>query len=135
MLHGDIKSKNIMVDILSGKFYLIDFGQSVAVRTMTDKTREQFENLQDEECNQIQICIRAALADAPSKQPLSTDNYCALNAGATTGVVPLLRATAAGERYEVLIYVDDSDRVFNFHKDMLVVAADGSPVGSAFNAQ
>ena len=56
-------------------------------------------------------------------------------ASATSGSVPLLRATTAGERYEVLIYVDDSDHVFNFHKDMLVVAADGSPVGAAFNAQ
>ena len=56
-------------------------------------------------------------------------------AGATSGVVPLLRATTAGERYEVLIYVDDTDKVFDLHKDMLVVAADGSPVGSAFNAK
>jgi hypothetical protein len=56
-------------------------------------------------------------------------------ASATSGSVPLLRATAAGERYEVLIYVDGGDHVFNFHTDMLVVAADGSPVGSAFNAQ
>jgi hypothetical protein len=55
--------------------------------------------------------------------------------GATTGEVPLLRATKAGERYEVLIYVDDSNKTFDLHKDMLVVAADGSPVGSAFNAK
>jgi hypothetical protein len=56
-------------------------------------------------------------------------------AGATSGVVPLLRATTAGERYEVLIYVDDTDKIFDLHKDMLVVSADGSPVGSAFSAQ
>ena len=56
-------------------------------------------------------------------------------ASATSGSVPLLRATTAGERYEVLIYVDNGDKVFELHKDMLVVSADGSSVGSAFNAQ
>ncbi len=56
-------------------------------------------------------------------------------ANATSGSVPLLRATAAGERYEVLIYVDDGDHLFNFHKDMLVTSADGSPVSAAFSAK
>ena len=56
-------------------------------------------------------------------------------ASATSGSVPLLRATKAGNRYEVLIYVDNGDKIFNFHKDMVVVAADGSPVSTAFNAK
>jgi hypothetical protein len=56
-------------------------------------------------------------------------------ATATEGVVPLLRATTAGDRYEVLIYVDNGDKVFSLHKDMLVVSADGSPIGAAFNTK
>ena len=56
-------------------------------------------------------------------------------ATATSGTVPLLRATKAGERYEVVIYVDDGDHTFDFHKDMLVTSADGSPVGAAFSAK
>jgi hypothetical protein len=56
-------------------------------------------------------------------------------ADATSGIVPLLRATAAGQRYEAVIYVDDGDKIFDLHRDMLVVSADGSPVGAAFNAQ
>jgi hypothetical protein len=56
-------------------------------------------------------------------------------ADSTSGSVPLLRNTTAGERYQVLIYVDDGDKAFDLHKDMIVTAADGSPVGAAFNAQ
>jgi hypothetical protein len=57
-LHGDIKLKNIMVDE-QGMLYLIDFGQSVAVDTMLEETRDQFENIQDLEREQMQECIRA----------------------------------------------------------------------------
>lgn len=49
--------------------------------------------------------------------------------------VPLLRATTAGERYQVLIYVDDGDREFDLHKDILVTGADGSVAGDVFSAQ
>lgn len=49
--------------------------------------------------------------------------------------VPLLRATTAGGRYQVLIYVDDSDREFDLHKDILVTGADGSVAGDIFSAQ
>jgi len=69
-LHGDINPKNIMVDI-TGKFYLIDFGQSVPMRTMLDKTRDQFENLQDEERSQMHICIGEALRRAQKESPVS----------------------------------------------------------------
>ncbi|MBI2610813.1 hypothetical protein HYW60_02675 [Candidatus Kaiserbacteria bacterium] len=49
--------------------------------------------------------------------------------------VPLLRATTAGERYQVLIYVDDGDGEFDLHKDILVTGGDGSVAGDVFSAQ
>lgn len=49
--------------------------------------------------------------------------------------VPLLRATTAGERYQVLIYVDDGDKAFDLHKDILVMRADGSVAGTIFSAK
>ncbi|HVM73600.1 MAG TPA: hypothetical protein VMU13_01835 [Candidatus Paceibacterota bacterium] len=55
--------------------------------------------------------------------------------GATTGSVPLLRATIPGGQYEAVIYIDDGDHIFDLHKDMLVIAADGSPVSTAFNTK
>jgi len=56
-------------------------------------------------------------------------------AGTPSGDVSLLRNTLPGQRYEVLIYVDDGDKQFDLHKDMLVTAPDGSPISTAFNAQ
>lgn len=57
-------------------------------------------------------------------------------AGAHESVeVPLLRATVAGERYQVLIYIDDGDKAFDLHKDILVMRADGSVAGSIFGAK
>jgi serine/threonine protein kinase len=47
-LHGDIKDRNIMVDT-EGRFYLIDFGQSVTMGSMVEKTRSRFDELADEE--------------------------------------------------------------------------------------
>lgn len=56
-------------------------------------------------------------------------------AGAHQGVeVPLLRGTEAGQSYQVLIYVDDGDRVFDLHKDILVTRSDGSVAGDVFSA-
>ncbi|MBI2612984.1 hypothetical protein HYW59_04245 [Candidatus Kaiserbacteria bacterium] len=49
--------------------------------------------------------------------------------------VPLLRATTAGGRYQVLIYVDDGDKEFDLHKDILVTGADGTVAGDVFSAQ
>src|SRR3989344_3134967 len=49
--------------------------------------------------------------------------------------IPLLRATIAGERYQVLIYVDDGDKLFDLHKDILITSADGSVAGDVFSAQ
>ncbi len=50
-------------------------------------------------------------------------------------VVPLLRVTAAGERYQVLLYIDDGDNQFDLHKDSLVMKADASVAGAMFSAQ
>ncbi len=48
--------------------------------------------------------------------------------------VPLLRATAAGQHYQILLYTDDGDKLFDFHKDMLVANSDGSVAGTTFTA-
>ena len=59
-----------------------------------------------------------------------------LDAGAHAGiVVELLRGTLAGERYQVLIYIDDGDRVFDLYKDSLVMNAGAGVVGATFTAQ
>jgi hypothetical protein len=55
--HGDIKLANIMVDT-EGVFYLIDFGQSISTREMSEDTREKFENLAENERGQMHECIR-----------------------------------------------------------------------------
>lgn len=58
-----------------------------------------------------------------------------LEPGTNTGVqVPLLRNTVSGERYQVLIYIDDGDKQFDLHKDILVTNPDGSILGAAFAA-
>ncbi len=49
--------------------------------------------------------------------------------------VPLLRATETGQSYQVLIYVDDGDKEFALHKDILVTKDDGSVAGDIFSAQ
>jgi hypothetical protein len=48
--------------------------------------------------------------------------------------VPLLRNTVSGEHYQVLLYIDDGDKVFDLHKDTLVMNADGSVAGTTFTA-
>lgn len=55
--------------------------------------------------------------------------------GDVTGKVELLRATKAGETYFAVIFVDDGDKAFDLHKDMLVTTADGSVLGSEFKAE
>lgn len=50
----------------------------------------------------------------------------------TNAEVPLLRATEAGQRYQVLLYVDDGDKEFDLHKDTLVTNSDGSVAGATF---
>lgn len=56
-------------------------------------------------------------------------------AGQHTDVsVPLLRATTAGQSYQVLIYVDNGDREFDLHSDILVTRSDGSVAGDVFSA-
>lgn len=57
-------------------------------------------------------------------------------AGAHENVsVPLLRNTEAGQRYQVLLYVDNSgDHKFDLHGDTLIVNQDGSVAGTNFTA-
>ena len=56
--------------------------------------------------------------------------------GVNTGVtIPLLRPTEVGQKYQVLVYVDDGDKVFDLHKDILVINADGSVAGTTFSAE
>lgn len=43
------------------------------------------------------------------------------DAGVSRGVLELLRATSAGERYYVRLYRDDGDRVFDLQTDVLLV--------------
>lgn len=54
--------------------------------------------------------------------------------GTHSGVVELLRNTAAGSSYQVLLYVDDGDRAFDLHKDILVSESDGTVAGTTFHA-
>lgn len=56
-LHGDIKPANMMVD-RTGRFYLIDFGQSVLVQHIDDKGREQLENLKELEHGQVKTTLK-----------------------------------------------------------------------------
>ena len=51
-------------------------------------------------------------------------------AGATSGTVKLLRSTVKGETYQVVVYVDDGDKKFDFKVDALV-----SGVNASFMAQ
>jgi hypothetical protein len=54
--------------------------------------------------------------------------------GTHTGIVELLRNTVAGNSYQVLLYVDDGDRAFDLHKDILVSESDGRVAGTTFVA-
>lgn len=49
--------------------------------------------------------------------------------------VQLLRGTTAGERYQVLLYIDDGDGAFDLEKEILVTRSDGSVSGATFTAQ
>lgn len=56
-------------------------------------------------------------------------------AGTETNVsVPLLRATTAGERYQVMLYADNGDKQFDLHTDTLLVGEGGTVAGSMFTA-
>jgi hypothetical protein len=55
--------------------------------------------------------------------------------GTHSGVVELLRNTVAGSSYQVLLYVDDGNKEFDLHADILVSEADGRVAGTTFLAQ
>ncbi|MEK7601551.1 MAG: hypothetical protein AAB480_03420 [Patescibacteria group bacterium] len=48
--------------------------------------------------------------------------------------VPLLRATAAAGSYQVLLYIDDGDKQYDLHKDILIMGANGGVAGTTFTA-
>ena len=50
-------------------------------------------------------------------------------------VVKLLRATTPGQRYQVLLYIDDGDGAFDLETEILVIRSDGSVAGTTFSAQ
>jgi tRNA A-37 threonylcarbamoyl transferase component Bud32 len=56
-IHADIKPKNIMVD-QAGKFYIIDFGQSILSGDMTEQTRDQYETIKSDEIALTKETIR-----------------------------------------------------------------------------
>lgn len=59
-----------------------------------------------------------------------------VDAGTHSNVaVDLLRATTAGEQYQVLVYVDNGDKEFDLRADTLVMKSDGSVAGASFTAQ
>lgn len=53
-----------------------------------------------------------------------------IDPGTRSVTVSLLRATTAGNRYEVVIYEDDGDRAFDMKKDIVV-----GNIGPEFTAQ
>jgi hypothetical protein len=72
-----------------------------------------------------------AVRDADGK----TLGAARLDAGTHEAVqVPLLRNTETGQKYQVLLYIDDGDKMFDLHKDTLVMNADGSVEGATFTA-
>ncbi len=59
-LHGDIKPKNIMMSV-KGKFYIIDFGQSILVNTIPEEGRDSLDNKKDQEVERTKISINRGL--------------------------------------------------------------------------
>jgi tRNA A-37 threonylcarbamoyl transferase component Bud32 len=57
-LHGDMKPKNLMLDT-SGKFYIIDFGQSILSIDISEEAADQFDNLKEDEVNITKDIIRS----------------------------------------------------------------------------
>ncbi|OGG41054.1 hypothetical protein A2118_00620 [Candidatus Kaiserbacteria bacterium GWA2_50_9] len=42
------------------------------------------------------------------------------DASVESGTISLLRGTVVGEAYTIVVYADDGDKLFDFHRDMLV---------------
>lgn len=88
----------------------------------------------------ISVSVAQATLKNPSWIAIKDTNGRILGAGwfATSGEnlsVPLLRATEAGQVYQAVIYADDGDKQFDFHKDTLLTSSEGAPVSSTFRAQ
>lgn len=61
-LHGDIKLANIMVN-REGRFYIIDFGQSILANDVDEKAQENFRNLKEDEKYSAKKLIDLFLAE------------------------------------------------------------------------
>jgi len=59
-IHGDMKPANIMVN-REGKFYVIDFGQSVLTNDVNDKSRDAFEVLKADDLENAQRSVKQFL--------------------------------------------------------------------------
>jgi serine/threonine protein kinase len=59
-LHGDIKPRNIMVN-REGVLYIIDFGQSVMLHNMPNKSEDAVENLKSAEIEQTKTAVHSLI--------------------------------------------------------------------------
>lgn len=88
-----------------------------------------------------QVTVSSVKFSAPGWVAVRDDRGWTLGAsrfeaGIHTNVtVKLLRGTTAGERYQVLLYIDDGDGAFDLEKEILVTRNDGSVAGAIFTAQ
>ncbi|HEY4516956.1 MAG TPA: hypothetical protein VJG64_03340 [Candidatus Paceibacterota bacterium] len=89
----------------------------------------------------MSIAVQSVTLDQPSWVAVRDAGGRILGAGwfpvgtQSQVTVSLLRGTVAGERYQVLLYADDGDKKFDWHKDALITEAGGSVAGTTFTAK
>ena len=104
---------------------VISSGETVTVSDQTAGPTVQIDSVQAQKSEWV------AIKDT-SARILGAGRF---DKSATNVSVDLLRATIPGQTYQAVIYLDDGDHQFDFHKDMLVTGSDGAPVSSTFTAQ
>ncbi len=88
-----------------------------------------------------EVAVSALTLSQPSWVTIRDSNGRILGAAwVSTGThskvsVPLLRATMAGQKYQVQLYADNGDRKFDTHADILITGAGGAVAGTTFTAQ